>query len=153
MPQPHVREWRKLDEQQREAWTGFLRAHTAVVSEVDADLLARQQLNLNDYNVLLTLSATVDGWMRMSELADAVLLSRSGLTRLVDRLQGEGLVRRYSDDDDGRAVYASITARGVARLTVATRAHVAGVRSRFADRLSPAETRQLVRICRRLLED
>jgi DNA-binding MarR family transcriptional regulator len=151
MPQPHVREWRKLSEDQREAWTGFLAAHAAVVSEVDADLNERQSLSLNDYNVLLELSATPDGWMRMSELADAVNLSRSGLTRLVDRLQGSGLVRRYSDDDDGRAVYASITTRGLARLTAATKAHVAAVRERFLDRLSTTETRQLARICQRLL--
>ncbi len=84
----------RLDELELGAWRGFLRAHAALSRELDAELTAAHGLPLSTYEVLLFLADSPDGHMRMSDLADSVLLSRSGLTRLVDRLERDGLVQR-----------------------------------------------------------
>jgi DNA-binding MarR family transcriptional regulator len=88
--------------------------------------------------------------LRMTELADAVLLSRSGVTRLVDRLERVGLVARSPVAEDGRGVAASLTEKGVDRLRAASRTHLAGVVRHFADKLEPEDLAALVRIAGRL---
>src|ERR671919_510389 len=84
------------------AWRGLLRVHSALVKALDAELLAEQGLPLSSYEVLINLQAAPGQRRRMAELADSVLLSRSGMTRLVDRLQREGLPARDTCTDDGR---------------------------------------------------
>jgi DNA-binding MarR family transcriptional regulator len=86
--------------------------------------------------VLLFLADSPDGRMRMSELADSVLLSRSGLTRLVDRLERDGLLEREQCEEDARGYFAAITDRGRTLFTEARRTHLAGVRERFLSRFS-----------------
>jgi len=76
------------------AWRGFLRVHSALSRELDSELVAEHGLSLSSYEVLLFLAESPDGRMRMAELAESVLLSRSGLTRLADRLERDGLVTR-----------------------------------------------------------
>ena len=83
-----------LDEEELAAWRGMLRAHSQLVRTLDAELAREHDLPLSSYEVLLFLNDSDDGRMRMSELADSVLLSRSGLTRLVDRLERQGLLKR-----------------------------------------------------------
>ena len=83
----HEEEWFKLSPQQRAAWSGFIRAHASIVKELDAELQDIHGLPLSSYDVLVQLSLAPDGRMQMFELAEAVHLSRSGLTRLVDRLE------------------------------------------------------------------
>jgi DNA-binding MarR family transcriptional regulator len=90
--------------------------------------------------------------LRMTELADAVLLSRSGVTRLVDRLERAGLVSRCPVANDGRGVAAQITDAGVARLRAASRTHLTGVARHFADRLDAEDLSALERITRRLVD-
>src|SRR6476659_7409487 len=98
------------------AWRGMLRTHAALVRALDAELEQAHALPLSHYDVLIYLRAAPGRRLRMAELADSVLLSRSGVTRLVDRLERAGLVSRCPVEHDGRGVAAQITDAGVARL-------------------------------------
>jgi len=140
----------RLDELELDAWRGFLRTHAAMSRELDAELIAEHGLPLSSYEVLLFLADRPAGEMRMAELADSVLLSRSGLTRLVDRLEREGLVRRESCPGDARGLNAVITDAGRERFAEARRTHLDGVRRRFLDRLSEDEKRTLAALWSRL---
>jgi DNA-binding MarR family transcriptional regulator len=110
---------------------------------LDAELTRRHGLPLTSYEVLLFLADSPDGRMRMSELADSVLLSRSGLTRLVDRLERDGLLEREQCEEDARGYFAAITDRGRAVFNEARRTHLAGVRERFLSRFSHEDLRTL----------
>ena len=121
------------------SWRGFLRVHAALERELDAELIAAHGLPLSSYEVLLTVADAPDERMRMSEIADSVLLSRSGVTRLVDRLEREGLVERIPCEDDARGQYAVLTPRGREAFDAARRTHLAGVRTRFLERFDQDE--------------
>lgn len=125
------------------AWRSFLRAHASVVSELERDLLSDAGMPLGWYDVLVQLVEAPRHRLRMAELADRVLLSRSGLTRLVDRLQAEGLVRREPSEDDARGTYTVMTEPGVARLRAASPAHLASVRRHWLEHFSDDELRVL----------
>ena len=101
-----------LTDQELAAWGGLLRTHARLVRELDAELTLEHRLPLSSYEVLLRLANSETGGMRMSEIADAVLLSRSGLTRLVDRLEAKQLVRRGRHPDDRRSVVIELTEAG-----------------------------------------
>ena len=111
MTEPITRHDPRLD-----AWSTFLRAHAKVVRALESELQAEQDLALTDYDVLIQLSAADDRRLRMSDLADRLLLSRSGATRLVDRLVADGLVERVVCDSDRRGQWASLTDAGYRRL-------------------------------------
>jgi DNA-binding MarR family transcriptional regulator len=133
----------QLDKEELAAWRGMLRVHAALTRALDAELTERHGLPLTSYEVLLFLADAPGGRMRMAELADSVLLSRSGLTRLVDRLERDGLLERERCEDDARGYFAAITDRGRALFDEARRTHLAGVRERFVDRLSRHDLRTL----------
>jgi DNA-binding MarR family transcriptional regulator len=117
---------------------------------LEAELLAGQRLTLASYDVLVQLAEAPGRRLRMTELADAVLLSRSGVTRLVDRLEKDGLVARAPVAEDGRGVAAALTDCGLDRLRVASRVHLDGVARHFAARLAPSDLAELRRISERL---
>ena len=123
-------------------WVGFLTIHSKVVRRLDASLAASHGLTLNEFEVLLKL-AIAGGSLRMSELAQAALLSRSGLTRIVDELEAADLVTRDPDEVDGRVLLATLTRRGRTRLKAARRAHGANVRALFLGPLNPAQRQTL----------
>jgi DNA-binding MarR family transcriptional regulator len=125
------------------AWRGFLRAHTDVVRGLDEELQAEHGLPLTSYEVLLYLVEAPERRLRMSELASSHLLSQSGVTRLVDRLERDGLVRRERCEADGRGYFAVLTSAGIARFRAARPTHLAGVRRRFLDHLSDDDQRAL----------
>jgi len=127
------------------AWRAFLRAHAQVVRALEQELQAEQGMALTDYDVLVQLAAADGHRLRMSELADRLLLSRSGVTRLVDRLVGDGLVERVTCDDDRRGQWASLTPSGFDRLRRASPTHLRGVAEHFVDRLNDAELADLER--------
>ena len=131
-----------------ESWRTFLRAHARVIRELERELAAEEHLALTDYDVLVQLAAAPDRRLRMSELADALLLSRSGATRLVDRLVVGGLVERVMCEDDRRGQWAALTDLGHARLRRATPTHLRGIAEHFLDRLSGEDLNAL----RRMLE-
>ena len=139
----HQREWHLLGADQRSAWAGFLRVHATVTAALDHELRQQHRLSLSEYDVLVQLSSTAEGALRMSDLADAVMLSRSGLTRLVERLERTGLLTRRQAAHDARATLASITDRGLARLAEATPTHLDGVRRLFLDPLGAPGARHL----------
>jgi DNA-binding MarR family transcriptional regulator len=132
-----------LDRNELAAWRGMLRVHADMTRVLDAELTRRHGLPLTSYEVLLFLADSPDGRMRMSELADSVLLSRSGLTRLVDRLERDGLLEREQCEEDARGYFAAITDRGRAVFNEARRTHLAGVRERFLSRFSHEDLRTL----------
>jgi DNA-binding MarR family transcriptional regulator len=125
------------------AWVGFLRTHAALVRELDDDLTREHGLPLSSFDVLMQLGLAEDGRLRMSQLADAVLLSRSGLSRLVQRLVDQGYVERVECTEDARGAFAALTEKGRAKLAEARETHRAGVRERFLDRLSEEQQRDL----------
>jgi DNA-binding MarR family transcriptional regulator len=128
-----------LNPEQLGAWRGFLRAHAGLTKKLDADLVREHGLPLTSYEVLLFLNDSPEGQMRMSELADGVLLSRSGLTRLVDRLERDGLLRRERCAEDARGWFAAITDEGRELFRHARRTHLDGVRELFLSHFSEAE--------------
>lgn len=125
------------------AWRGLLRAHAALMAELDAELEVAHGLPLSSYDVLVNLADAPGRRMRMRDLADAVLLSRSGLTRLVDRLERDGLLTRASCPTDARGAYAVLTDEGRERLIEARPTHRDGVRRRFLSHFEPDELTQL----------
>jgi DNA-binding MarR family transcriptional regulator len=125
-----------LDPAELGAWRGFLRVHAALTKALDAELIREYRLPLSSYEVLLFLNDSPEGRLRMSELAESVLLSRSGLTRLVDRMERDGLLRREPCDEDARGYFAAITDEGRELFRRARRTHLAGVRERFTAHFS-----------------
>ena len=128
-----------LDDRELRAWRGMLRIHAMLTKALDAELEAAHGLPLSSYEVLLHLDDAEGHRMRMSDLAATVILSRSGLTRLVDRLEREGLIARESCASDARGSFATLTAAGRRKLAAARATHLAGVRSMFLDHFSAEE--------------
>jgi DNA-binding MarR family transcriptional regulator len=120
------------------AWRSLLRAHATLMRQLETDLEEQTGLALADYDVLAQL-AIVDGELRMTELANRALISRSGMTRRVARLVDEGLVRRSEAKADGRGVVVALTDAGVARLAETVPAHARGITEYFVSRLDDQE--------------
>jgi DNA-binding MarR family transcriptional regulator len=133
----------RLSERELGAWRSFLRAHAQITRKLEADLVAEHDLPLPSYDVLLQLAETPGRRLRMTELADRVLLSRSGLTRLVDRLEREGLVERTACPNDARGTNAVLTDAGLERLRTAAPTHLQGVSEHVTSRLTAVEVDQL----------
>ena len=133
------------------AWRAFLLAHARVMRALERELQEEQHLALTDYDVLVQLATADERRLRMSDLADRLLLSRSGATRLVDRLVANGLVERVTCESDRRGQWAMLTDDGVARLRDATPTHLRGVAEHFVDRLDPAQLRELEGMLDRVL--
>jgi DNA-binding MarR family transcriptional regulator len=129
----------KLDERELRAWRGMLRVHATLTKALDAELEAAHGLPLSSYEVLMHLHDAEGQRMRMSDLASSVILSRSGLTRLVDRLERDGLIERQSCPSDARGSFASLTDTGRGKVQAARKTHLAGVRSLYIDQLTTAE--------------
>ena len=142
-----------LSEQQLLAWRLFLRAHALVIRRLETDLLAEQHMPLASYDVLVQLVEAPQRRLRMSELAERVLLSRSGLTRLVDRLEREGLVRREACLDDARGLFTVLLPAGVEKLREASGTHLRGVAEHAVGRLDEAEAAQLSTLLGRMIDD
>ena len=130
---------RSLDETELRAWRALLRAHALLVKRLDAELEAAHGLPLTSYEVLLHLSRSEGCKMRMCDVAESVLLSRSGLTRLVDRLERDGLVERVSCPDDARGAFARLTDAGRGKLAAASSTHLDGIRQHFLAHFDASE--------------
>lgn len=125
------------------AWVAFLRAHAAVLERLNDELEAEQGMPLTWYDVLIQLQEQ-GGRLRMQELAHSIMFSKSGLTRLVDRMERAGLVRREACTEDGRGTFAAITAAGTRALARARPVHHAGIERHFGRLLSDEEADVLV---------
>jgi DNA-binding MarR family transcriptional regulator len=142
---------RELTTSELGAWRGLLRVHSALVKALDAELLAGHRLPLTSYEVLINLQAAPGRRRRMAELADSVLLSRSGMTRLVDRLERDGLIERDNCTSDGRGTFAVLTDKGEALLSHARATHLDGVRERFLRHFTEEEQHTLRKYWERVL--
>jgi DNA-binding MarR family transcriptional regulator len=145
-------ELRLLSPLELRAWRGMLRAHACLAKALDAQLEAAHGLQLSSYEVLMYLADAEDERMRMCDLASTILLSRSGLTRLVDRLQREGLLERIACHDDARGAFAKLTPLGHEKLQAARATHLAGVRAMFLDLFTAEELAALGAAWDRVLE-
>ena len=140
-----------LTDDEGAAWEGFLRVHSTIMRALGGELEQADGMSLSSYDVLLHLARAPKRRLRMTELAEAVVLSPSGLTRLIERLERDGLVARTKADDDARGAYATLTDRGRARLRKATRSHLTGIRQHFLSQLTAQELQILGDIWQRLL--
>lgn len=125
------------------AWQALLHAHHQITTALDRDLRTQHDLSFSEYDVLLRLARNPGRALRMTQLAERVLLSPSGLTRLVDRLAAKGLVSRQRDSADARGALARLTVDGMATLRQAARTHVQGIREQFTGRLSDVQLRNV----------
>jgi DNA-binding MarR family transcriptional regulator len=126
-------------------WRTFLHAHALLSRRLDEELRAEQGMSLAEYDALVQLAATPSRRLRMNQLADRVLLSRSGITRLVDRLVADGLVCRTQCSSDARGAEAVLTEAGMDRLRAASATHLRGVERYFLAPLSATELTALGR--------
>lgn len=120
-------------------WRAFLIAHARVVRRLDEELRAEHDLTIGEYDALLTIAQAPERRIRMRQLADEVILSKSGVTRLIDRLVDDGLVERSACLSDARGAEAVLTERGLARLRAASRTHLRGVDEHFLAVLDAAD--------------
>jgi DNA-binding MarR family transcriptional regulator len=133
----------ELNDDEIRAWGGFLRTHARIVRELDQELRDAHGMPLGTFDVLINLALAPEDMLRMRDLADAIVLSRSGLTRLVDRLVREGLVERRRCGEDARGAWAVLTPAGKRALAKAAPTHFDGVRRRFLSALDGEEQEHL----------
>jgi DNA-binding MarR family transcriptional regulator len=132
------------------AWRGMLQMHAQITQALDAQMRTEHGLSVSSYEVLMFLAEAPERRLRMAQIANQVLLSRSGLTRLVDRLVQLGYVTRCAAENDGRGAYAELTAAGLEKFQAAQRTHREGVREFYLDHLSTTDTVVLADIFSRL---
>jgi DNA-binding MarR family transcriptional regulator len=133
-----------------DAWARLLHAHATTTRVLSGSLLAEHGLTLKDYEALLRLSRAEDGRMRRVDLAEELLLTASGVTRLLDGLEEAGYVKRAACATDRRVVYAVITDAGRDKLETASQSHLAEIRALFDERFGPEELEQLAELLARL---
>src|SRR6266571_3338381 len=134
------------------AWGSLLRSHATLVRRLDTDLEGETGLALADFDVLAQL-AEAHGQLRMTELADRALISRSGMSRRVARLADQGLVRRDKAGSDGRGVVVALTEAGMARLAETAPVHVRGISKLFVAHLDDQELALLERALNKVIVD
>jgi DNA-binding MarR family transcriptional regulator len=142
----------RLSEPELTAWRGILRAHAAVIKTLDAELDQAHGLPLSSYEVMAALDSAPGRRMRMCDLAASVLLSRSGITRLVDRLERDALVARDSCAQDARGAFAVLTTAGARKLMDVRATHIEAVRRHFLSRFTASEVEALGDLLARLGE-
>jgi DNA-binding MarR family transcriptional regulator len=135
---------------QLEAWQRLLRVNCIAMRTLDAELQAGHGLTISDYDVLVSLRGAEDGHLRMSDLSKRTMLTRSGMTRLVQGLERDGFVERLNCPSDARVSWIRLTDGGRERLEAARRTHHAGIRRVFADHLEDTEAEQLAELLGRI---
>lgn len=133
-----------------QAWVRLLRGHAAARRALSAQLHAEHGLNVNDYEVLLLLARAEDNAMRRVDLAEALQLTASGVTRLLDGLEEQKFVEKKSCSSDARVTYASLTRLGRKKLEQASSSHIAGIDNLFGERFTQDELETLVELLGRL---
>jgi DNA-binding MarR family transcriptional regulator len=133
-----------------DAFVRLLRGHSSVTRAMNAQLVADHGLTINDFEALLHLSRAEEARMRRVDLAEKLILTASGVTRLLDGLEEAGLVDRAACASDRRVTYAVLTDAGRAKLREASKSHVADIRAFFEERFSSAELDQLAALLGRL---
>src|SRR5579884_3899316 len=142
----------RLDDVHLAAWRTFLRAHATAIDAIERELTAAGEVPLSSYDVLIELLEAPGRRLRMAELARRVVLSRSGLTRLVDRLERDGLLARERTAEDRRGAYAVLTDAGYQAVRRAWPVYARGIIAHFAAHLSDDEARTLTELLGRVLD-
>jgi DNA-binding MarR family transcriptional regulator len=142
-----------LTPQEAITWEGFVKAHAALARGLDADLRAAHGLPLADFEILSLLSREACQPVRMAALADSALLSPSGISRAVERLEARSLVRRDRCPNDRRGTLALLTESGAALVEAASTTHASAIRRRFLQRLTPAQLSALTEVLRSVLAE
>jgi DNA-binding MarR family transcriptional regulator len=140
----------RLDGAALDAWRSYLRSHASILRVLDAELAAQHGMTTRDYEVLLYLAQAPDRRLPMSALAESTMLTRSGITRLVDGLVAAGLIERASCPSDARVSYAQLTDEGYEKLRQAGCTHVTSIRRLFLEHFTPEEIHQLASLLGRL---
>jgi DNA-binding MarR family transcriptional regulator len=140
----------RLDGVALDAWRSYLQSHATILRACDAELVAEHGITSRDYEVLLYLAQAADRKLPMSALAESTMLTRSGITRLVDGLVASGLIERASCESDARVSYARLTDLGYEKLREAGCTHVATIRRMFLEHFTPEEIEQLSGLLSRL---
>jgi DNA-binding MarR family transcriptional regulator len=140
----------RLDGTALEAWRSYLQSHASIVRALDAELDAEHGMTTRDYEVLLYLAQETDRRLPMSALAESTMLTRSGITRLVDGLVDGGLIERVACPKDARISYAQLTESGYQKLRDAGASHIASIHRLFLEHFSPEEIDQLASLLSRL---
>lgn len=143
----------ELTDAEQAAWRGFVRVHTAMARALDAELERAHGLSLSSFEVLKALRCSEEGRLRMADLAEHALLSRSGMTRLVDRLERQSLLTRCQCSDDARGCFAVLSPGGVELLERARPTYLESVRAGFLSHLSQDELEGLALVFERMLKD
>jgi DNA-binding MarR family transcriptional regulator len=141
-----------VDQKKLSVWKTFLRAHATLLRTLENELQAQQGLSLTWYEVLLHLNKDPRGGLRMQELAEAVILSRSGLTRLLDRMENAGLVQRRPCAHDRRGAYALITPEGKTLFELIRPVVLQSIETHFAQHLDEAACDTLLGVFNKILE-
>ncbi len=141
---------KELAQSRLTAWRSFLIAHAALINQIERRLQEAAVVPLSWYDVLFALYKAPNQRLRMNELASAIVLSRSGLTRLVDRLEAEGLLARERSSADRRGAYAVLTTKGVAAMRLAWPVYEQGIAEHFARFLSEEEARVITEVFQRM---
>jgi DNA-binding MarR family transcriptional regulator len=139
-----------LDGVALEAWRSYLQSHASILRALDAELVAAQGITTRDYEVLLYLAQADGRKLPMSALAESTMLTRSGITRLVDGLVAAGLLERVSCSSDARVSYAHLTDPGYEKLREAGCTHVASIRRMFLEHFTEEELEQFAVLLSRL---
>jgi DNA-binding MarR family transcriptional regulator len=139
-----------LEGEALEAWRSYLQSHATILRLLDAELVSEHAITTRDYEVLLYLAQAPDRKLPMSALAESTMLTRSGITRLVDGLVAGGFIQRASCPSDARVSYAQITDAGFEKLRSAGCTHVGSIRRLFLEHFDAEETSALASLLSRL---
>jgi len=143
---------RKLGPQFR-AWRSIMEIHGAILPKLDGELRKNSGIDVNTYDVLVHVFEAGKEGIRMADLSTAVLISKSGITSLVDRLEGSGLVQRNADPDDRRATRITLTTSGEVTFRAAATVHLAGIEEHFASLISVKEAQYIAEVLERVRRD
>jgi DNA-binding MarR family transcriptional regulator len=142
----------KLDELHLGAWRTFITAHALLIDAIDRELAQAERVPLQWYDVLIELYEAPDRRLRMSELARKVVLTKSTVSRLVDRLENEGLLERQSTPTDGRGAFAVLTEKGERALREAWSVYARGIHTYFAQHLTDDEARAFIEMMQKMID-
>jgi DNA-binding MarR family transcriptional regulator len=137
----------------RRAWRAIMETHARVTALLEEEMQQEIGLDIPTYDTLLRTYEAGHLGIRMTDLAEIILFSKSGLTTMADRLEKRGLLKRIPDPDDRRAIRITLTEQGVETFRRAAKVHVAGIQRHVADRLTNEEARVIAQALERIRQD
>jgi DNA-binding MarR family transcriptional regulator len=143
----------ELGLREKRAWVSFFIAHGLLTRLIDERLRQAGMVSMDVYDVLITLEESPGMRLRMSELADRVLLTRSGITRMIDRLESAGLIERQASSQDRRAMHAVLTEKGLGERERAWPVYEQAIQELFASKLEPSDTETFLKVFSKIIGD